>query len=142
MLSIQNNIKTWLCSSLCHHLVTVQKTELTRVECLHIAVKQTDIHASHVDNIEQSCDNQAPHTQQDSDQNIDRKQQICQQEQVPSVKQAFICECIKHAGRYQGVERLDLDKLQCSVLNMVDHLLFKSFVPAVFLMKQNLAVMC
>lgn len=70
----------------CVDLHRVQNIWLTRVKCLHIAVKKTDIHASHVDNVEQGCDDHAPHRQQHPDQNVDWKQQVSQQEQVTSVR--------------------------------------------------------
>lgn len=38
----------------------VQNIWLTWVKCLHIAVKKTDIQATHVDNVEQGCDDHAP----------------------------------------------------------------------------------
>lgn len=60
---------------------------LTWVKRLHVAVKETDIHAPHVYDVEQGCDDDAPHCQQHPDQNIDRKQQVRQQEQIAPVTQ-------------------------------------------------------
>lgn len=59
---------------------------LTWVKSLHIAVKKTDIHTSHVDNVEQGCDDHAPDSQYHPDQNINRKHQVCQQEQITPVR--------------------------------------------------------
>lgn len=64
----------------------IQDNCLTRVKSLHIAVKKADIHASHVDDIEQGCDDHAPDSKQHSNQDIDRKQQICQQEEITPVR--------------------------------------------------------
>lgn len=55
---------------------------LTWVERLHRAVKETNIHSSHVDDVEQGGDDHAPQRQQNPDQNVDREQQIRQQEQI------------------------------------------------------------
>lgn len=38
----------------------MQNIWLTWVKCLHISVKKTDIHASHVNNVKQRCDDHAP----------------------------------------------------------------------------------
>lgn len=59
---------------------------LTWIKWLHIAVKEADVCASHVDNVKQGCDDHAPERQQHPDQNVDRKQQVCQQEQVTPVR--------------------------------------------------------
>lgn len=63
-------------------IVLNRDQRLTWVECLHRLVKKTNIHTSHVDYVEQGCDDHAPQSQQTPDQNIDREQQICQQEQI------------------------------------------------------------
>lgn len=60
---------------------------LTWVECLYIAVKKTDIHPAHVDDVEQGCDDQAPHCQEHPDQNIDWEQQVGEQEQITSARE-------------------------------------------------------
>lgn len=59
---------------------------LTWVERLHIAVEKTDIHTSHVNNVEQGCDDHAPESQENPDQNIDWKKQVRQQEQITPVR--------------------------------------------------------
>lgn len=45
-----------------------------------------------MDNVEQSCDDQAPQRQQHSDQDIDREKQESQQEQIPPVR---LDECFR-----------------------------------------------
>lgn len=55
---------------------------LTWVKRFHITVEKTDIHPPHVDNVEQGCNNHAPHTQEHSNQNIDWKHEVSQQEQI------------------------------------------------------------
>ncbi|TNN86899.1 hypothetical protein EYF80_002654 [Liparis tanakae] len=63
-----------------------QSSQLTWVKRLHVAVKKTDVHASHVDNVEQGCDDHAPHCQQHPDQNIDCKQQDLKENKILSVQ--------------------------------------------------------
>lgn len=112
-----------------------QSSQLTWVKCLHVAVKKTDVHASHVDNVEQGCDDHAPHCQEHPDQNIDCKQQVRQQEQTTPVKQ-------KEALKDNDDQWADSKNMKEMNTTTVTHLLSRSCVPAVFLMKQNLPRIC
>ena len=170
-------VTSWRCAS-------VQKCRmfrLTWVECLHVAVKKTDIHPPHVDDVEQGCDDQAPHCQEHPDQNIDWEQQVGEQEQITPARERgdgvnqmhrttlnlsdnktirditlerqrfwisgasadtdFIPTHIKqHIQRPMSAD--NIGALQYIATNIVNHLLSRSRVPALFLMKQNLPVIC
>lgn len=156
---------------------------LTWVECLYIAVKKTDIHPAHVDDVEQGCDDQAPHCQEHPDQNIDWEQQVGEQEQITSAREEKRRDGVNQMHRTtlnlsdnktirditlererfwisgasddtdfilthieQPIQRLissdNIGALQYIATNIVNHLLSRSRVPAVFLMKQNLPVIC
>lgn len=81
----------------------MQNVWLTWVKRLHVAVEETDVHASHVDDVEERRDDHAPHSQQHPDQNVDREHQVRQQEQVTPVRKEEMLQntilCCSNTGK-------------------------------------------